>query len=284
MSTQTLKQPKAPIERKAGILGLVAGEGKLPALLARSAKNRGWKVVSLALSENAAGRLEAYSDTIHRIAPGQIGRNIKLLKAADVDSMVFIGKVPKLNVLKNIHKFDWTAVKELSKLPDFSDDTIQFAVGDLCEQHGIKVLTQSEFLTELFPDYGVITKRQPTVGEYADIEYGMRIAKEIARLDIGQTVIVKNQMLMAIEAIEGTDEAIKRAVKLARGPVIVCKVAKPNQDQRFDIPTVGMNTLQSMLADKPGGVLAVEAHETLVVEREEMAEFADANGMSIIAV
>lgn len=284
MSTQTLKQAKAAIERKVGTLGLVAGEGKLPALLARSAKNRGWKVVSLALSENAAGRLEAYSDIIHRIAPGQIGRNIKLLKTENVDSMVFIGKVPKLSVLKNIHKFDWTAVKELSKLPDFSDDTIQFAVGDLCEQHGIKVLTQSEFLTELFPDYGVITNRQPTVGEYADIEYGMRIAKEIARLDIGQTVVVKNQMLMAIEAIEGTDEAIKRAVKLARGPVIVCKVAKPNQDQRFDIPTVGMNTLQSMLADKPGGVLAVEAHETLVVEREEMAAFAEANGMSIVAV
>jgi DUF1009 family protein len=284
MATQTVNDTKTGTSTHVGTLGLVAGEGKLPALLARSAKNRGYKVVALALTENAAARLEAHADKIHIVAVGQIGRNINLLKTENVDSMVFIGKVPKLNILKNIHKFDWTAVKELSKLPDFSDDTIQFAVGDLVEAHGVKVLTQSEFLTELFPDYGVISKRQPTVGEYADIEYGMKIAKEIARLDIGQTVVVKNQMLMAVEAIEGTDEAIKRAVKLARGPVVVCKVAKPNQDQRFDIPTVGMNTLESMLSEKPGGVLAIEAHETMVVEREEMAAFADAHDMAIVAV
>lgn len=284
MATQTFKAAQTGTTNCVGTLGLVAGEGKLPSILARSAKNRGYRVVALALSDKAAGMLEAVCDKVYEVAPGQIGRNIKIMRSENADSMVFIGKVPKLNILKNIYKFDWTAVKELSKLPDFSDDTIQFAIGDLVERHGVKVLTQSEFLRELFPDYGVLTQRQPTVGEYADIEYGMRIAKEIARLDIGQTVVVKNQMLMSVEAIEGTDEAIKRAVKLARGPVTVCKVAKPNQDQRFDIPTVGMNTLESMVCEKGGGVLAVEAHETLVVEREQMAAFADANGMSIIAV
>lgn len=281
MATQTITPPSA---NATGILGLIAGDGKLPALLARSAKNKGYKIVALCLSESAVARVEPHADAVYEIAPGQIGKNIGILKRENVDSVVFIGKVPKLSVLKNIAKFDWTAVRELSKLPDFADDTIQRAVGNLAEANGVKVLTQSEFLRHLFPDYGVITKRQPTAAEYADIEYGMRIAKEIARLDIGQTVVVKNQMLMAIEAIEGTDEAIKRAVQLARGPVAVCKVAKVGQDQRFDIPTVGLNTLQSMLAEKPGGVLALGAHETMVVDREEMAEFADQHGIAIIAV
>lgn len=285
MSTNTLSEATAHTSQKRNkILGLVAGEGKLPGILARSAKNSGYTVIAGALSEKAQAAMVPHCDKVFLIAPGQIGRNLSLMKGQDVQQIVFIGKVPKLSVLQNIHKFDWTALKELSKLPDFNDDTIQRAVGNLMEEHGIKVVTQSEFLRELFPQYGVMTKRQPTVGEYADVENGIRIAREIARLDIGQTVVMKNQMIMAIEAIEGTDEAIKRAVQLARGPVVVCKVARPEQDQRFDIPAVGINTLESMVAPKPGGVLAVAAGETLVVEREEMVAFADAHGMSILAV
>jgi hypothetical protein len=130
----------------------------------------------------------------------------------------------------------------------------------------------------------VLSKREPTIDELADIEFGLKIAKEIARLDIGQTVIVKDRMVLAIEAIEGTDEAIKRAVKLARGPVVVVKVAKPNQDQRFDIPTVGMNTMHAMTSDKPGGVLAIESSETMVVEKEEMSAYADEHGIAMVAV
>lgn len=284
MAIDTLKEPVGTTRTCPGTLGLVAGDGKLPAILARSAKNKGYKIISLALSDGAKARVEPHSDKVYAIAPGQLGRNTHIMKSENVDFMVFIGKVPKLNLLKNIHKFDWTAVKELSSLPDFSDDTIQRAMGAWVERNGIRVLTQAEFLKDLFPEYGVMTKRPPTVGEYADIEYGMRIAKEIARLDIGQTVIVKNQMLIAIEAIEGTDEAIKRAVGLARGPVVVCKVAKVDQDARFDVPAVGLNTLQSMLCEKGGGVLAVGAHETLVVEREEMIVFAEQHGMAIVAV
>ncbi len=268
-----------------GKLGLISGEGQLPSLLAQSAKERGYKVVALALSESAEAQVTPHADKTYLVAPGQIGRSIGLLKKEGCTGLVFIGKVPKINLLRQLHKLDWLAVKELSKLPNFNDDTIQFAVGDIMEAHGLKVLTQSEFLRHLFPEIGVLTKLQPSAGDYADIEYGMRVAREIARLDIGQTVIVKDRMILALEAIEGTDEAIKRAVKLARGPVVVCKVSKPNQDQRFDIPTVGMNTLQSMVNDNanPGGVLAVEARETLVVEQDEMVKFAEANGIAIVA-
>ncbi len=273
-----------PTATETKTLALVAGEGKLPALLAKSAKERGYRVVALALSEDAYSRVSATADVVHKIAPGQIGRNLRYLKDEKANEVVFIGKVPKLDLLRNLHKLDWTAVRALSKLPDLKDDTIQFAMGDIVEAHGYRVVTQSEFLRHLFPEVGVLTKRQPTAAEYADIDFGFKNAKEIARLDIGQTVVVRDQMILSIEAIEGTDEAIKRAVKLARGPVVVVKVCKPNQDQRFDIPTVGMNTLNSMLAEKPGGVLAVEARETMVVEQQEMIEFADAHGIAMVAV
>ncbi|HEY9869965.1 MAG TPA: UDP-2,3-diacylglucosamine diphosphatase LpxI [Candidatus Obscuribacterales bacterium] len=265
-------------------LALVAGEGKLPAVLAKSAREKGYRVVALALSPDAQARVEPHCEKVYLIAPGQLGRNLKILQSESLNQIVFVGKVPKLQLLQNIHKLDWMAIKELSKLPNFNDDTIQFAMGDLVEAHGIKVLRQSDFLRHLFPDYGVLSKRQPSAGEYADIEFGFKIAKEIARLDIGQTVIVKDQMVLAIEAIEGTDQAIRRAVQLARGPVVVCKVAKPNQDQRFDIPTVGITTLNSMLSPKPGGVLAVEARETMLVDQDEMIQFADKNEMSIVSV
>lgn len=268
-------------------LALVAGEGKLPALLAQSAKERGFRVVALALSEDAQAMVGGVADKTYLVAPGQLGRNVGLVQQEGCDKIVFIGKVPKINLLRQLHKLDWMAVKELSRLPNFNDDTIQFAMGDIMEAKGVKVLTQSEFLRHLFPEVGVLTQTGPTAQEYTDIDYGMRVAREIARLDIGQTVVVKDKMILAVEAIEGTDEAVRRAVKLARGPVVVCKVSKPEQDQRFDIPTVGMTTLRSMVGEsdkyKGGGVLVVEARETLVVEPEEMIQFAQANGIAIVA-
>lgn len=266
------------------ILGLVAGEGKLPSILARSAKERGFQVVALCLGEEARNRVLPHCHKAYTVAPGQIGRNLQLLRKEQVNQIVFIGKIPKSQLLLNMHKLDWMAIRELSKLPNFSDDTIQFAMGDLCEAHGIRVRPQSEFLRQLFPDVGVLTGRQPTAQEYADIAYGKKIAKEIARLDIGQTVVVREEMILAIEAIEGTDEAIRRAVALARNPVVVVKVAKPGQDQRFDIPTVGLSTLASMTGPKPGGVLAIEANETMMVEEAEMIAYAEKHGMSIVAV
>ncbi|MBS1956622.1 MAG: UDP-2,3-diacylglucosamine diphosphatase LpxI [Cyanobacteria bacterium SZAS-4] len=269
---------------KGGILGLIAGDGTLPSLLAKSAKARGFKIVCLALTDEAYKNVEPNADVNIRIAPGQLGRNFKLLQQNKCDSAVFIGKVRKLNVLKNLHKFDWTAVRELSQLSNLNDDSIQVRMGELIEELGIKVLTQSEFLRELFPEVGVLTKRQPTAQEYVDIEYGKKMAKECARLDIGQTVVVRNRILLAVEAAEGTDEAIKRGVQLSRGSVVVVKVAKPGQDQRFDIPTVGMTTLESMKSEAGGGVLAVEAHETMVVDREAMVAYADSVGIAITAV
>ena len=267
------------------MLGLVAGLGKLPAILARNASEKGYQVVALCLCEEARARVEPHCCKAFVISPGQIGRNVHLLRQESVKQLVFVGKIPKLDLLLNLSKLDWTAIRELSKLPDFNDDTIQRGMGNLVTSYGITVRTQAEFLTELFPDVGVLSTRRPTIAEYSDIEFGMRVAKEIARLDIGQTVIVSAQVIIAIEAAEGTDRAIQRAVELARAPVVVIKVSKPNQDQRFDIPTVGLNTLNSMLCPgKPGGVLAIEANQTMVVEMEEMVAFCNQHEMSMVSI
>lgn len=266
------------------LIGLVAGEGKLPELLAKSAKEKGYRVIALALSPEAENHVVSHCEKVHLIAPGQLSRNYNLMKEAGVKDVVFIGKIPKLNILQNLHKLDWWAVREMSKLTNFNDDTIQRAMGDFLDRHGMKVLSQSDFLRHLFPDFGVISKRQPTASEYADIEFGFKLAKEISRLDIGQTVVVKDQMIIAIEAIEGTDEAIRRGVALARGPVVVVKVAKENRDERFDTPTVGMSTLQALVGKGNGGILAIEAGHTMIVDQKEMVDFAEQNGVSIIAV
>lgn len=274
-ATKTKQRPR---------LGICAGEGKLPSILAQSATEKGYDVYAYALSEDALNRISPHCYKAVQIAPGQIGRNMKNFKKENVPQAVFIGKVPKLNLLQNLYKFDWTAVKELSKLPNFNDDTIQTAMGDFMERSGIEVLTQRQFLSHLFPEIGVLTKRQPTVAEYADIKYGMELAKKVAKLDIGQTVVVRDRMILAVEAIEGTDEAIKRGANLARGPVVVAKVAKAKHDQRFDTPTIGMNTLKAMIGKYQGGVIAIGANETMVVDREELVEFADQNEISLVVV
>lgn len=265
-------------------LGLIAGTGKLPAILAASAREKGYDVIGLSLTAEGRELIEPHCLKSFEIAPGQIGRSLKLLRNEDVNELVFIGKMPKLDLLRQVSKLDWTAVRELSRLPNLNDDTIQRGMADFAARQGMRVLTQTEFLRHIFPEVGVITRREPTADEYADIEYGLKIAKNIARLDIGQTVVVKDRMILAVEAIEGTDEAIKRGVALARGPVVVVKVARSDHDMRFDVPTVGMNTLESMIAPNPGGVLAIGAGETMVVEQEELAAFADSHGIAIVAI
>ncbi len=266
-----------------GTLAIVAGAGKLPVLLARSAKERGYRVASFPFSEDSIANLKPVSDAVHQIYLGALGATLKWVKKENVTDVVFVGKFPKVNLLRTLYKLDWEAVKFLSKLKNFNDESIQLAVGELLESHGVLVRAQSDFLQELFPEVGVLTKRIPTADEYADIEYGIGVARELARQDIGQTVVVRDRMVVALEGLEGTDETIKRGVVLAQKPIVVAKVARPKQDPRFDVPAVGMNTIKAMVAPKPGGVLALEAGGTMMVDRDEMIEFADANHISIVS-
>lgn len=261
---------------------IIAGAGEIPAILARAAKSKGASFISIALTEAAMAPLDELSDGIYRLSIGQVGKIIKTIKKEGIDKVIFIGKVRKDLLFEKI-RFDLKALKVLKGLNNRNDDTIMLAIVKVLADEGIEVLDQTIYLKNLMPGEGVLTRRKPKKGEWEDIRYGMEMAKRSASLDIGQTVVVKDKAIMAVEAIEGTDQAIIRGGKLARkGGAIVTKVAKPKQDPRFDVPTVGITTLRSMIE---GGakVLAIEAGRTLVVEREKLVKEADAAGISIVS-
>ena len=171
----------------------------------------------------------------------------------------------------------------LASLPDLNDDTVMLALVNEFAQAGVGVLDQTQLIRQLMPAPGVLTNRQPTPEEQADMEYGLAMARQVGGLDIGQTVVVKNKAVMAVEAIEGTDACIKRGGELGRGGIVVAKAAKPKQDSRFDVPSVGPDTLTAMVA--AGAVaLVIEAGKTLLVDKKQVIELADTNNITIVAM
>ena len=264
-------------------LAIVAGNGELTTLLAKSAKEQGFNTCAVAVTDEAKERLEDLCDKTYKFSPGQISNILELIKSEMINQAVFIGKVPKLDLLRNIHKLDWTAIKTLSRLSNLNDDSIHNGIIDLFKKYNVEILPQTKFLKHLFLEKEILSKRKPTLEERVDIEYGFDVAKKVAGLDIGQTVVVKNKMIVAVEAIEGTDEAIKRGCSLAKSEVVVVKVAKPNQDERFDIPTIGANTIES-LAKHGGGILAFEANKTIVTNKEQLISIADRLNICLMAV
>lgn len=261
---------------------LVAGDGSLPVKLCEEAKRKGVEVTVVSLTPVNRNALKSVSHKVFAAGAGEIEKVLAFVKAEGLKQLVFIGKVHKGVLFRNL-KLDKTAISILKQASKLNDDKIMLMVIDFLAGHGLEVIDQSVFIQDLLPEKGVIGKHTPTEDQLNDIDYGYQIAKEMGRLDIGQSVVVQNKMILAIEAIEGTDSAIERGAKLGNGKAIVVKVSKPNQDKRFDIPAVGMRTIKTM--KKFGAtVLAVEAGATFIVEREEMIKFADKNGMVFIAV
>lgn len=262
-------------------IGLIAGYGKISLIAARILSANDHDVVIIALSESVSENLAPYSRKIYTVSVTQIKKILKILKEEDIKSVLFAGKITKELIYSNL-KFDMLAVKTLLNLKDRKDDTIMLAVVDLLKNEGIKVLKQTEILKSLLAGKGVFTKKKPDKKQLEDIRFGLDSAIELGRLDIGQTVVVKNKAVMAVEAIEGTDAAIERGCRLARGKAVVVKTAKPRQDERFDVPTVGIDTLKK-IADNNGSVLAVEAGKTFVVDFEECVKFADKHGLIFLS-
>jgi len=263
-------------------IGLIAGEGELPVKLARAANNSGFEVIAISLAASNRRLLKDYCSKVYPYGPGEIQKILDTLAKENVTQLTFIGKVHKGLLFRN-PRLDSMAIKLLRNMKKLNDDAIMLVMVDVLNERNISVLDQTIFLKELLVEKGALGKYEPDEHQKLDIEYGFNIAKEIGRLDIGQSVVVQDKMILAIEAIEGTDRAIERGCRLGNGKVVVVKVSKPNQDQRFDIPTVGLNTLQTM--KKFGGkVLAIEAGETFVVQKEEMINFADKHEMVFIAV
>ena len=264
-------------------LAIVAGNGELTTVLAKSAKEQGFNTCAIAVTEEAGHRLEGLCNKIYKFSPGQLSKMLELIKMETIRQVVFIGKVPKLDFLRSVHKLDWTAIKHLSRLANFNDDSFHNGIINLMKKYEVEVLPQTKFLKHLFLEKEVLTKRKPTLEERIVIEYGFDIAKKVAGLDIGQTVVVKNKMILAVEAIEGTDEAIKRGCFLAKGEVVEVKVSKPSQDERFDIPTIGERTIET-LSRKGSGIIAFEAGKTIVTDRDRLILLADKYNICLIAV
>ncbi|MGE0200992.1 MAG: LpxI family protein [Candidatus Melainabacteria bacterium] len=279
-SANGLKKPDTTSIRR---IGLIAGEGHLPLHVARNAMAEGIEVVPFVVDKGVLATLARQTrHKGHLITPGLLAVNLGLLKAEQITHLVFAGKVNKWTLLKN-PKLDQLAVDALRQTIRLNDDAIMLWLVSQLRNEGIEVLSQTRYLRNLFMSEQQLSGRAPTPEEWRDIDYGFDIAKEMGRLDIGQTIVVKDRMIIAVEAIEGTDVCLKRAGKLAanKGGVVV-KVAKPDQDQRFDVPTVGLRTLKTM---KQHGlkVLATEADQTLFLDAEEMVPYANRHGIAIVS-
>lgn len=251
-------------------LGIMAGEGELPALVARNACARGLEPVTVTLSSRVEKALTPLSASLLRCGPGQPNKIFRFLHREGVREVVFAGKVEKRGLYRN-PRLDLRAVRVLRRLKDRRDDSIMLAVIEEMESEGFHVLPQKEFLGDLFARPGVLSRRPPTRREREDLEFGFGMAKGVAALDLGQTVVVRNRAVLAVEAIEGTDETIRRGCAIARRGAVAVKVAKPRQDPRFDVPVVGEETLRA-LGEGGGTALGIEAERTMIVAGQAFLE------------
>ena len=262
--------------------GLIAGDGQLPVKMAQHAKENGFEIVAISLSDDNYRDLKKYCSKVYSCAPGEPLKIEKILKDEGIKQLTFLGKVNKSILLKR-PKFDKKAVEFFKKAVRLNDDKVMLMIIDELEQIGVTVLDQTIFIKNLMIPSGVLGKIQPTKEQIDDVHYGYEIAKEIGKLDIGQSVIVKDRMIMAVEAIEGTDKCIARGCKLAKNDACIVKVAKPKQDKRFDIPAIGLRTLKTMQKFK-AKLIAVEAGETIIVDQEKTIQYADKHGIVVMAV
>jgi DUF1009 family protein len=270
--------------RDSEVLGLIAGQGAFPLEIARSARRAGRRVACVAFPERTDPRIEAEVGEVTWIHPGEVAAGIAAFRAAGVRDAVMAGKVAKADLLRDPEslRLDGHAENLMEQLADRRDDTILSKTADLLESVGIHLLPQWELVPELLAGEGPLGKVQPTLEQESDIAFGLPIAKRMGELDIGQTVVVKGRAVLAVEAIEGTDAALRRAGALAPGGVAV-KVAKPDQDQRFDMPAIGRRTAE-MLVEARIAVLAFEAGSTLVLERDALVREVDAHGIAVVGV
>lgn len=262
-------------------IALIAGAGRFPFFVAQAVHRQGARVIAFGLRGWVDASLASHVDVYEELAVGELGRLIERLKAHGVSRAIMAGKVTKRVLLDPRTRFDGDALAVLAHVKHVSVNGLLGAIADRLAGEGVTLLDSSTFLGgSLCPD-GVLTARQPTPEQEADITVGVAAARRLAELDIGQTVIVKQRVVVAVEALEGTDAAIARAHALAGGGLTVVKMAAPAQDRRFDLPVIGLDTLHSL---RQAGVacLAVQPGATLLLERERLIAEADAAGLVIV--
>jgi hypothetical protein len=265
-------------------IGLIAGNGKFPFLVLQGARDLGHEVTVVAIKEEAFADLEEAARkagaTLHWVSLGQLGKCIKLLKSAGVSQAVMAGQVRHVKIFSGIVP-DFTLLSVLTRLKARNTDALISAVADVMRDEGIELMNSTVFLAPLLARPGVLSGRAPDEEERADFEFGYRMADAIAALDIGQTIAVKHKAVVAVEAMEGTDEVIARAGHLAGPGVRIVKVAKPGQDMRFDVPVIGLATIQAMRV-AGASALSIDAGRTLVLDGEHVFKSADEASIAIV--
>jgi len=265
-------------------LGIIAGNGKFPLILAENARRDGIEVIAAALEEEADRAIEGIASKVFWLSITQLGKLIKTFQREGVTNAVMAGQVVKRRMYTtDIFKLDLTAARLWARLPDKRGDTILKAVADELEKNGIEIKDSTLYMGPYLATKGVMTKSKPTASEAADINFGYRMAKVIAGYDIGQSVAVKDLSVVAVEAIEGTDNCIRRAGELGRGGIVIVKASSNDHDMRFDVPVVGLRTLEAM-RDAHARVLAVESGRTLMLEKDAIIAGADGSRISIVGI
>jgi UDP-2,3-diacylglucosamine hydrolase len=263
-------------------LGLIAGNGRFPFLVAAAGRRAGREVVAVAIREEAAPELSSAVDAIEWVGLGQLGRCIDALKSRGITEAVMAGQVKHRQIFSGVVP-DLKLMGVLARLAFKNTDSLIGGVAEALEREGIRLLPSTTFLEDQLAASGPMTRRRPTRDERRDVDYGRKVALTLAGMDLGQTVVVKDAAAVALEAMEGTDEVIRRAGRLAGPGAVVVKVAKPRQDMRFDVPVVGPGTLEAM-GEAGARVLAVEAGKTLLLDKADFLADADRRDLTVLGM
>ncbi len=263
-------------------IGLIAGNGRFPIIFADNVKKLGYRVSAIAHIGETLPELESHVDTIHWLKVGQFTKVLRAFRQDDIHQAVMLGGVSKTHIFTTLRP-DLRALSILSRIKHWKDDAILRAIAGELEQEGITIRESTFGLQGILADAGVLTQREPSPKEREDVEYGWSVLETIGPLDIGQCVVIKDQVVVAVEAVEGTDEAILRGGRLAGKGAVVVKRTKPHQDLRFDLPAIGPRTIENMVTVR-ATVLAVEAGRTVLLDREKLLAQARQFNIAIIGL
>lgn len=261
--------------------GLIAGNGRFPFLVVEGARRAGAELAVVAIREETDKSIEEIADTVLWVGIGQLGKMIAFFKKEGVEKAIMAGQVKHVQIFSGAFP-DWRMAKMLYNLPRRNTDSLIGGIAAELAKDGIELIDSTYFMQEHLATEGVLSRRRPNEIEAGNIEYGLHIANEIARLDLGQTIVVRAKACVAIEAMEGTDAVIRRAGTLAKGKLTVVKVAKPDQDMRFDVPVVGVPTIQTMI-EAGATCLCLTPGKTLMFEKEALLKLADAHKIAVVA-
>ncbi|MDP8260592.1 MAG: UDP-2,3-diacylglucosamine diphosphatase LpxI [Candidatus Gygaella obscura] len=264
-------------------IGLIAGNGRFPILFAESAKNHNVDIICVAVKQETSSSIKKIVDRIFWLNIAEYLKLVDIFKSEGITRVVMAGQINPLKLFSKTATENSQLSSFLSSLKDKRADTVFGAIADLLQNNNINLQDSRMFLEDYIPKKGVLTSRQPTNSEKNDIEFGFNIAKTIGSVDIGQTVVIKNKVVVAVEAIEGSDRTIMRAGRIAGRGCIIVKTNKPNQDMRFDIPLVGLKTIKNLIRIK-ATCLAVEAEKTIILDKDSCVKMADKNSIAIIAL